>query len=39
MSENRTVEEMKKQLKDSCFKCLKLVHMWNDCENGKAFVH
>ena len=35
----RTVYERKKQLKDSCYKCLKLGHMSKDCKMGKASVH
>ena len=35
----RTVYERKKQLKDSCYKCLKLGHMSKDCKKGKACVH
>ena len=35
----RTVAERKKQLKDSCFKCLKTGHRAKDCKKGKACVH
>ena len=35
----RTVTERKKQLKDSCYKCLKVGHMSKDCKKGKACVH
>ena len=35
----RTVYERKKQLKDSCYKCLNLGHMSKDCKKGKACVH
>ena len=31
--------ERKKQLKDSCFKCLKTGHRTKDCKKGKACVH
>ena len=35
----RTVAERKRQLKDSCYKCLKSGHMAKDCKKGKACVH
>ena len=35
----RTVYVRKKQLKHSCYKCLKLGHMSKDCQKGKACVH
>ena len=35
----RNVEERKKQLKDSCYKCLKVGHMSKDCKKVKACVH
>ena len=35
----RTVEERKRQLKDSCYKCLKTGHMSKDCKRSKACVH
>ena len=35
----RTVEERKRQLKDSCYKCLKVGHMSKDCRKGKVCVH
>ena len=35
----RTVTERKRQLKDSCYKCLKVGHMSKDCKKGKACVH
>ena len=35
----RTIEERKKQLKASCYKCLKTGHMSKDCKRNKACVH
>ena len=35
----RTVAKRKKQLKDSCLKCLKTGHRAKDCKKGKACVH
>ena len=35
----RTVAEREKQLKDSCFKCLKTGHRDKDCKKGKACAH
>ena len=35
----RTVTEKKRQLKDSCYKCLKAGHISKDCKKGKACVH
>ena len=35
----RTIEERKKQLKGSCYKCLKTGHMSKDCKRNKACVH
>ena len=35
----RIVDEKKRQLKDSCYKCLKTGHMYRDCKKGKACVH
>ena len=35
----RTVEERKRQLTDSCYKCLKVGQMSKDCKKGKACVH
>ena len=35
----RTVSERKRQLKDSCYKCLKAGHMSKDCKRSKACVH
>ena len=35
----RTVSERKKQLKDSCFKCLKTGHIAKDCKKGNVCVH
>ncbi|MCG7879441.1 MAG: hypothetical protein N0C90_24385, partial [Candidatus Thiodiazotropha endolucinida] len=35
----RTVAERKKQLKGSCFKCLKTGHKAKDCKKGKTCVH
>ena len=39
MSKYRTVSERKKQLKDSCFKCLKTGHIAKDCKKGNVCVH
>ena len=35
----RTVSERKRQLKDSCYKCLKAGHMSKDCKHSKVCVH
>ena len=35
----RNVEERKKQLRDSCYKCLKVGHMSKDCKKVKACVY
>ena len=34
-----TIEERKKQLKDSCFKCLKVGHVSKDCKRNKTCVY
>lgn len=38
-SKYRTIEARKRQLKDSCYKCLKTGHMSKDCKRSKACVH
>ena len=35
----RTIEDRKKQLKDSCFKCLKIGHLSKDCKKNKFCVY
>ena len=35
----RTIEDRKKQLKDSCFKCLKSGHLSKDCKKNKSCVY
>lgn len=35
----RTIEDRKKQLKDSCYKCLKVGHLSKECKKGKPCVH
>ena len=35
----RTIEDRKKQLRDSCFKCLKTGHLSRDCKKNKSCVY
>ncbi len=35
----KTIEDRKRQLKRSCFKCLKSNHMANDCKSSKVCVY
>ena len=35
----KTMEERKKQLKDSCFRCLKVGHLAKDCVINKTCVY
>ena len=35
----KTAEDRKKQLKDFCFKCLKVGHTSRDCKSSKVCVH
>lgn len=35
----RSIEDRKRLLKDSCYKCLKIGHKSNDCKRGKLCAH